>query len=90
MSDLSREERHEILRRGSESHRLLQDRELMDVLTFIREGAVQTAVHGADAREREDARNLARAIDHLATEMRTRLDTALLQSQREQDGRKFE
>ena len=57
VSDLSREERYEIQRRGSEAHRLLQDRELMDMLTFIRDGAVQTAVHGADAREREDARN---------------------------------
>ena len=61
----------------------------MDMLTFIREGAVQTAVHGTDVREREDARNLARAIDHLATEMRSRLDTALLQNQRETDGRRF-
>jgi hypothetical protein len=90
VSDLSREERYEIQRRGGEAHRLLQDRELMDMLGFIREGAVNTAVHGADPREREDARNLARAIDHLATEMRSRLDTALLQNQREQDGRKFE
>jgi hypothetical protein len=90
VSDLSREERYEIQRRGGEAHRLLQDRELMDMLGFIREGAVYTAVHGADPREREDARNLARAIDHLATEMRSRLDTALLQNQREQDGRKFE
>jgi len=90
VSDLSREERHEIQRRGSEAHRLLQDRELMDMLSFIREGAVTTAVHGTDAREREDARNLARAIDHLATEMRTRLDTALLQNQRETDARRFE
>ena len=79
-----------MMRRGSEAHRLLEDRELMGLLQFIREGAVTTAVHGADPREREDARNLARAIDHLATEMRTRLDTALLQSQREQDARRFE
>ena len=90
MSDLSRDERYEIQRRGGEAHRLLQDRELMDLLTFIREGAVRTAVHGADAREREDARNLARAIDHLATEMKTRLDTALLQNQREADARRYE
>jgi restriction endonuclease Mrr len=62
----------------------------MSILTFIRDGAVQTAVHGTDVREREDARNLARAIDHLATEMRSRLDTALLQNQRETDGRRFE
>jgi hypothetical protein len=90
VSDLSREERYEIQRRGGEAHRLLQDRELMSILTFIREGAVQTAVHGTDVREREDARNLARAIDHLATEMRSRLDTALLTQQREADGRRFE
>jgi hypothetical protein len=90
VSDLSREERYEIQRRGGEAHRLLQDTELMSILTFIRDGAVQTAVHGTDVREREDARNLARAIDHLATEMRTRLDTALLQGQREADGRRFE
>jgi hypothetical protein len=90
VSDLSREERYEIQRRGGEAHRLLQDAELMSILTFIREGAVQTAVHGTDVREREDARNRARAIDHLATEMRTRLDTALLQGQREADGRRFE
>jgi hypothetical protein len=90
MSDLSREERFEIQRRGGEAHRLLQDRELMAILTFIRDGAVQTAVHGADAREREDARQLARAVDHLATEMRTRLDTALLQNQRDADARRYE
>ena len=90
MSDLSRDERYEIQRRGGEAHRLLQDRELMSILTFIRDGAVQTAVHGADPREREDARQLARAVDHLATEMRTRLDTALLQNQREADARRYE
>lgn len=90
MSDLSREERFEIQRRGSEAHRLLQDRELMTLLTFIRDGAVQNAIHGADAREREDARQLARAIDHLATEMKTRLDTALLQNQRDADARRYE
>ncbi len=90
MSDLSRDERYEIQRRGGEAHRLLQDRELMSILTFIRDGAVQTAVHGADPREREDARQLARAVDHLATEMKTRLDTALLQNQREADARRYE
>ena len=90
MSDLSRDERYEIQRRGGEAHRLLQDRELMDVLQFIRDGAVQTALHGADVREREDARQLARAVDHLATEMKTRLDTALLQNQRDSDARRYE
>jgi hypothetical protein len=90
LSDLSRDERYEIQRRGGEAHRLLQDRELMSILTFIRDGAVQTAVHGADPREREDARQLARAVDHLATEMKTRLDTALLQNQREADARRYE
>jgi hypothetical protein len=90
LSDLSRDERYEIQRRGGEAHRLLQDRELMSILTFIRDGAVHTAVHGADPREREDARQLARAVDHLATEMKTRLDTALLQNQREADARRYE
>lgn len=90
MSDFSPTERYELQRRGSEAHRLLQDRELMDLLQFIRDGAVVTAVHGNDPREREDARQLARAVDHLATEMKTRLDTALLQNQREADAKRYE
>jgi hypothetical protein len=90
VSDLSREERFEIQRRGGEAHRLLQDRELMAVLQFIRDGAVTTAVHGPEPREREDARQLARAVDHLATELRTRLETALLTNQRDADARRYE
>ena len=87
---LSAEERYEVMRRGTEAHRLLQDRELMDLLAFIRAAAVQQAVHGPDVKEREDARHMARAVDFLATEMKTRLDTALYEQGREQNARRFE
>lgn len=85
-----RAEVYEIQRRSDAAYRLLRDPDLMELLTFIRDGAVQKALHGLDVRDREAGRHLALAIDHLATEMQSRLDTVELRRQREEQARRYE
>lgn len=90
MSDLTREEMRDVQMRGADAQRLLNDPTLWDVLRHVRAQAAHATVYGPDARDRDQSRALCVAIDMLATELQSRIETALSVDGARQRARAFE
>ncbi len=75
---------------AADAQRLLNDPTLWAVFRYIRGQALHATVYSQEERDRAQSRQLVVAIDLLATELQTRIETALNVAEAQRHARAFE